>query len=187
MAGCPTLVVGGWVLGFLRLGVCDAERTEAHLRPWSSAFSHVQLLSAVAAAEDGARAAVVRAGTWAGLRGVRISAGGICGDARACAFADQRAEERHALDGVADVEAARVAEDAEEEPEGLSETTAVGVCGAVGRPARILAGALLRLQRLHEREKTREAGVHAQQSGDAETGGTCEGLALEQLVVLRER
>jgi len=143
MRGCPTLVVGGWVLGLLLLGVADAQRTEALLRPRPSALPHIQLLPPVAAAEDGPREAPVRARTGAGSRGVWISAGGVCGDAGARAPIDQRAEEGHALDGVADAQAARIAEVAQETAERLGETIAAGVSGARGNSAQLLAAALL--------------------------------------------
>ena len=78
-------------------------------------------------------------GSW----GIWISAGGIRSDAGACAFADQRTEERHAIDGAANVKAARVTKDAKETEADLPEVTAAGVCGVGDQPARILAGAFL--------------------------------------------
>jgi len=49
----------------------------------------------------------------------------------------------------------------------------------------ILANALLRFQRLESRERAREAGLHARQSGAEQAGSKPPRLALEQFLVLR--
>jgi hypothetical protein len=49
----------------------------------------------------------------------------------------------------------------------------------------VLAVAFLRIQCIHKPEDTREARIHAPQSLGAWTGETSEGLAMEQLAILR--
>ena len=53
--------------------------------------------------------------------------------------------------------------------------------------AAILAAALLRFQRVESEEVRRETSVYAYESGEEETGGSSQGLALEQFFVLREK
>jgi REP element-mobilizing transposase RayT len=51
----------------------------------------------------------------------------------------------------------------------------------------ILAGALLRLQRMDDEEAHREAEVYAPQSGESRVGGKARAMALEQLSLLPSR
>jgi hypothetical protein len=55
------------------------------------------------------------------------------------------------------------------------------------RPSCVLAGALLRLQRLDDEEASGKAEVYASQSGEAGVGGVSRTMALEQLSVLSVR
>jgi hypothetical protein len=71
------------------------------------------LLPSAPAAGESKGAQSFREGTRASPAGVRISFGGIRGHAESCARADERAEERHALYGVADAQAAGLARNEE--------------------------------------------------------------------------
>jgi hypothetical protein len=53
--------------------------------------------------------------------------------------------------------------------------------------AYVLAAALLRFQRVESEEVRREASVYAYESGEEETCGSSQGLALEQFFLLREK
>ena len=63
-------------------------------------------------------------------------------------------------------------------------------CNSVWRRATgqgVLAGALLRLQRVDDEEARGEAPVYASQSGETGTGGIARAMALEQLSFLSSR
>ena len=124
-------------------GVGDAGGAEALLRQGGFAFYYVQLLSAAAAVEDGARTGHLRERVGKGARRDGVSSAGICGDAGACASLDGRAERGSAFDGAAEVEAARGAETAGTPNSGAPRTTAIGVCGDGRTAAGVLAGAVL--------------------------------------------
>jgi len=51
----------------------------------------------------------------------------------------------------------------------------------------VLAKTILRLQRVERGKAEREAGIYARESGETKTGRSSEGLAVEQLVALREK
>lgn len=89
---------------FLRVGILvwNAEGIEAVLRARSSSFSDVQLLPAITVAGDSASKKLVRQGTAEGSARVWIPSGGLRGDAESCPPVNQRAEEGHAIDFVAD-------------------------------------------------------------------------------------
>jgi Transposase IS200 like len=63
--------------------------------------------------------------------------------------------------------------------------TIAGVSSFVRWAARILAAEILRLQCLQRAEDPGEAGLHPQQPGEEEVGDAPQGLAVEQLGVLR--
>ncbi len=103
--------LGFWtVFSRVRVEGADAKGIEAALRQRRSAFCDVQLLSEIAAAGVGAIARCVRKGTCSGTRRVQVPADRICGDAKSRTSVDERAEERDAVDGAADVEAESFAE-----------------------------------------------------------------------------
>jgi len=74
--GCPTLGLGGWVLGLL-----DASWIEALLRPRGSALCDVQLLPPTAFAGIAACADRICEGTRESAREVWVPVVGVCGDA----------------------------------------------------------------------------------------------------------
>ena len=86
-----------------------AEGVKTLLRACGSAFSDVQLLSAVAAVGNSTGAKCVRRATAEDSGALPISAGRVCGDAGACAPIDQRASGRYAVRGAESIEAARFA------------------------------------------------------------------------------
>lgn len=99
-----------WRVGIL---VWHAERIETLLRSGPTAFSYVQLLPTAAAAGNGARTEPLRERTQQSSAGVGIPPGRVRGDAESCTPAYQRTEEGHAVDGIADAQAASVAQNAE--------------------------------------------------------------------------
>src|SRR5260370_27788981 len=98
------------------------------LRQRRSELYYFQLLPAIAASENDAGAKPLRERTGTSARCDGISSDRLCGDARACAFADQRAAGGHSLDGAAQIETRRGTEVAQTET-GLRGAVAIGVCG----------------------------------------------------------
>src|SRR5579863_1110358 len=127
-------------------GTCDAVWTEALLWQGRSALYYVQLLSAIAAAEDGAGAGHLCERVGAGARGDGVSSPGLCGDAGACASSNERAQAGNALERAAKTEATSVAETAEARKACVRGADAVAVCGDGRAAAGVLAGAVLRFQ-----------------------------------------
>ena len=162
----------------------DAEKSETTLRKRRSAFHYFQLLRKKGAPGDrsGAESFCESNGRSEGT--IRVLASGLCVDAGACAFVGERTEERNAFQDSAGVEAESVAGDAREEKARFTGTVGAKVSERTWRVEAILAKEILRLQRLEREEAEREIRVHARESGEAETGGASEGLAMEQLVVL---
>src|SRR5713101_4767458 len=130
---------------FWRAGVLvwDAKGVKALLRSGTTPLCHVQLLPAAVVARDRAGTKFVREGTRQSTAGVPIPPCGICGHAKSCASVDQRAEERHARNGVANAEAARLSQDAEESVSDAESATATQVAEVYGCSAAILAAAVL--------------------------------------------
>src|SRR6266478_5071369 len=155
---------GSWVFRmflFPNPGHCHAQRIKALLRPRGSALHHLQLLPAAAFSGKQWRAESFCARTRARPPGIRSLAFGICGHAGACACADRRAAAGHAFNGVADVKAASVAQNAEEEAKPTAGTAAPELSPAARESAQLLASAVLRFQRKHKTENKRETRVHA--------------------------
>src|SRR2546426_3729030 len=127
-------------------GVGYASGTEALLRQGSFAFHCVQLLSAAAAVEDGTRTghSRERIGESTGRDGV--SSARLCGNAGARASLDERAATGNAVDGFAQVEAARGAETAEAPKVGVRRADAIALWEDSRTAAGVLAGAVLRFQ-----------------------------------------
>src|SRR5579859_1212531 len=175
--------VGLWVAS----GVLDAGWIETVLRAGRSAFCDFQLLSAAGFVEVQACANSVCAGTGASTARAKILAGWICGDAQSCACADERTHSGNGVDGTAATEAACFAQDAEAEEGRKRRTTTIGIRCGRRRVAVVLAGAILRFQRIQPGESERETKLHARESGDPETSEASERLAVEQLVGVHER
>ena len=152
---------GGSRGGISSLGVRDARWAKTHLWPGPSSFYYVQLLPAAAAIENCAGARCARSRACAGARRVWISACGVCGHAGTCASVNQRAEKRHAFDGTANVEAAGLQEAAKETAKKLRGTASTNLSGAGGQHPIVLAGALLRLQRVYKPEEEGKTGLYA--------------------------
>src|SRR6266403_4479422 len=161
---------------FLRVGILvwNAKGTEAVLRARSSSFSDVQLLPAVGVARGSASKKLVHQGIAQSSARVWIPSGGLRGDAKSCASVDQRAKEGHAVDSVADAQAARLPED-EERTRATEGATFSEVSEFHHGPATVLAAAVLRFQRVQPQEKERETGVHARESCGSRTRGASEG------------
>ena len=128
-------------------GVGDAEGIATLLRARASPFHYLQLLPAIAAAEERAGTRRLRRRTCESSRGNGFSTGRICGDAGACASIDERAATRDTFDGVAETQAARGAKDAQAEEE-CAGANAVAVRRVWRAVESVLAGAVLRFQRL---------------------------------------
>jgi len=165
-------------------GVCHASGTEAVLRQRPFAFYNLQLLSAAATIEDGARSGYFRERAWESARRDGVSSARICGDAGTCTPLDERAAAGNALDSAAQVEAARGAETAEAAKAVVRGADAIAFCGDGRTAAGILAGAVLRFQCVQPREEERKTELYARESGDSRTGEASERLAVEQLGVL---
>jgi hypothetical protein len=142
--GAPGLVCkpGSWG-GFSLRGVGDADGTATLLRERRSAFRHLQLLPAVAVAEEREGARCVCARTGEAPRRTGISARRVRGDAGACTPAGERARERNTFDVAAEVETASVLETAEAGEKRATESDAFAVRGKHRTGAGILAGAIL--------------------------------------------
>ena len=168
-------------------GVGYASGTEALLRQGSFAFHYVQLLSAAAAVEDGARAGRFRERAGESARRDGLSSPRLCGDAGARASLDERTAAGNALDGAAEVEAACGTETAEAPKASVRGADAIAFCGDGRTVAGVLAGAFLRFQCVQRRKEERKVELHAGESGDSRTGETSERLAMEQLEVLPRR
>ena len=158
----------GWRVGlgfsessFPNPGQCDAQRIKALLRPRRSALYHLQLLPAAPVSGKQWRTESFCARTRASPPGIRFLAFGLRGHAGARPSAARRAAEGHAFDGVADVEAASVAQNAEEEAKPAAGTASPELSGATRESAQLLVSAVLRFQRKHRRENKRETRVHA--------------------------
>ena len=97
--GAPGLVFkpGSWVDASL----CGVGETATLLREGRSTFHHVQLLPAVAVAQEREGARCVCAGTGEASRRTGISTAWVRGDAGARTFAGERAAKRNTFDGVA--------------------------------------------------------------------------------------
>ena len=182
---------GVWYLGLgvavSFSGVSDAGGTQTPLWKGASSFYYFQLLPAAAAFEDRARAGRLCKRTLEDSRRNGISSERVCGDAGACASADQRAEAGDAFDGASETETARGAKVGEAEKAAVRDAVAIAVRGD-GRPfARVLAGAVLRFQCVHQWEEEGKVELHACEAGEAGFGGTPEGLEVEQLEFLLRR
>ena len=151
------------------------------------AFYYVQLLSAAAAVEDGARAGRFRERAGESARRDGLSSPRLCGDAGARASLDERTAAGNALDGAAEVEAACGTETAEAPKASVRGADAIAFCGDGRTVAGVLAGAFLRFQCVQRRKEERKVELHAGESGDSRTGETSERLAMEQLEVLPRR
>ena len=101
----------GFDLSFPEVG--DAGRIKAALRPRASAFHHLQLLPAPAAVEDRLRAGHLCARVGEVTRRDGVSSDRLCRDARACPSTFERTAAGDAFGGVAEVETARCAENAD--------------------------------------------------------------------------
>ena len=168
--------------------VGDAGWTETLLWQRQSAFYCVQFLSAAAAAEDSARTGRFRERIGKSARGDGVSATRICGNAGACTSLDERAEAGNAVDGAAEVEAACGAETAKARKAAARGADAIAVCGDGRTAVGVLAGAVLRFQRVQKGEEDGEtehlhawtqSGQHARESGGLRIGGTFGGLEVE--------
>ena len=181
--GCPRFVVLNLGLGVdVSLpGVCDAGGTEALLRQRSLAFYYVQLLSAAAAVEDGARAGHLRERVGEGAQRDGISSSWLCGDAGACASLDERAAAGNAVDGAAEAEATCGAETAKAPKAGERGADAIAFCGDRRTAGSVLASAVLRFQCVQPRKEEGKVELHTRESSDSRTGETSERLAVEQL------
>jgi hypothetical protein len=85
-----------------------------------------------------------------------------CGDAQSCSFVDERAQERHTLDSVADAQATSFPEDEKKQTCGAEGTTFTKPSKVHRGSAAILAGAVLRLQCLFgEKVKEKLEYMHA--------------------------
>jgi len=149
--------------------VCHAQRPASHLRRASPALYHVFVLPAIAASgcRAGPRPLPLDSGTDAPrlpFRGRRIRC-----DAGTHPPSGDGTRNRNSVYGDASVKAALgrcvVAE------EKASGPRATQLIPRRGLAASVLAGALLRLQRLDNEEAGREAAVHAPQSGETRIGG----------------
>ena len=129
-------------------GISHADGTAALLRQRSFAFYYAQLISAAAAVEDGTRTghSRERIGESTGRDGV--SSARLCGNAGARASLDERAATGNAVDGFAQVEAARGAETAEAPKVGVRRADAIAPWEDSRTAASVLAGAVLRFQRV---------------------------------------
>ena len=133
---------GSWG-GISRFGVCDAGWAEALLRPRSFALHYLQLLSASAVVEDRTRARHLRGRVAESPRGDGVSSARVCGHAGARASIDERTETWIAVNRVAEIKTAGVAEDAQpDEVRGRGAVT-VAVPGRGRTAAGILAGEVL--------------------------------------------
>ena len=168
-------------------GISHADGTAALLRQRSFAFYYAQLLSAAAAVEDGARAGHFRERAGEIARRDGVSSPRLRGDAGACTSLDERAATGNAFDGAAEAEAACSAETAEAPKAGVRGAAAIAFRGDQRTAASVLAGAVLRFQRVQPRKEEGEVELHARESGDLRTGETSERLAMEQLEVLPRR
>jgi len=177
--GCPTLGVRGWVLGSpMPKGLqCHYGRGHLHFLTFSC-YRRLPLLKPSAPGMYCSRAC-------ASAHRVRILACWICGHAGARASPDQRAKQRHTFHGVADVETAGFQEIAEATTQKPRGTIPARLSRTGGEAESLLAGALLRLQRVHQPEEAGETGLHAPQSVVPWIGKTPERLAVEQLAILR--
>lgn len=108
-------------------------------------------------------------------------------DAGACAPANQRAKTIDTLPGSANSEAAGLSKDEGQAWKRPVAATSLSISRRRGGAPAILATPILRFQRVHETKDAREVGLYAREPGEAETGETSEGLAVEQFLVLRHR
>jgi len=173
----------------LRVGVLvwNAEGIEAVLRAGPSSFCDLQLLPAPVVAGNDARKKRVRQGAPQSPPRVRIPSSRLRRDAQPCASVDQRAEERHAIDSVADAEATRLPQNAEQGAR-ATERAALAEVSEVPRGfAAVLATEVLRFQCVQPREEERKTGIHARESRGPRIGEASAGLAMEQFFFLCER
>ena len=142
----------------LRVGVLVphyAEGIEALLRARGFTFSHIQLLPPVAAVGNSGSPNGIRRCAGENPGALSISAGWICGDARARTFVDQRASASYAIGGAESSEAKSFARRAKEIESSACWAVPFAFHGARRSSAAILATQVLRLQRL-QRQKRRE-------------------------------
>ena len=179
---------GSWVSesSFPNPGQCHAQWIKALLRPRQPALHHLQLLPAAPFSGKQRRAEPLCARTRASPQGIRFLALGLRGHAGACPSAARRAAEGHAFNGVADVEAASVAQNAEEEAKPATGTASPEFSRATRESAQLLASAVLRFQRKHQTENKRETRVHAWQPDKPRISRASQELVVEQLGVLRK-
>ena len=110
----------------------------------------------------------------------------ICGDAGTRSPAAQRSKESHAIESTASAETKGFPSAPREREEVCGGAMVVGVSWDRTGARGVLAETILRFQRLLAEEAPGETGVHACESGGTKTGGSSKGVAVEQLVTLRE-
>src|SRR5882757_7044755 len=152
------------------LGVSDAARAEALLRKRRSALHHFQLLPQIAFSPYEGSAGCICTRISSSSCRVWIPADRVRRHAEPCASIDERAGERNAVDGAANVKAAGFAEDAETGKKCRPQTDGIYVWRERRGTTGVLGGTILRLQCLSRRKSKREAELHACESGDSRAG-----------------
>lgn len=99
---------------------------------------------------------------------------------------DHRAEAGNAVERLAGAEAKSFARAASKKNHTGGEAVVLKICRGGTGGSGVLATAIVRFQRVEHKECAGKAGVNARESGETQTGVAGEGLAVEQLVELRE-
>ena len=148
---CDAVKTLGWptLAGCTRVGhsfdLRYAEKIETPLRARRSAFHCVLLLSPAAVSGNGPSKKSVSESSGRSPRHISVPADWIRAHAGARACVNERTHAGDAVHGVAEVEAARGAEASKGSERGAD---TIAVCGEGGTVASVLAGEVLRFQRV---------------------------------------
>ena len=181
--GAPSLrSLQGRVRCCLYHGVCYAQRSASHLRRSSPALYHYLVLPAITFSAHHAQPRYLPHDSGTDARALPLRSRRLCRDARTHSPAFDGTRSWDSLDRDASVEAAhgpRFATQMQTE-----EPTPTQSVWRRAEAQSVLAGAILRLQRMDDEEARGEAQVHASQSSEARLGRRTGGVAVEQLSFL---
>jgi hypothetical protein len=149
-----------------RMLLANAQRTPSLPADGAAALHHIQLLRAQGASWHVGPTRPFRICVGAHSQALLLGCSWIRRNARACTSSGERARARKS-------------------GAGHSSAQAIG-CGATTR-APVLAGAVLRLQRVVSGEATRKAALYTPQPSGPGSGGTSGGLEVVELPALRNR
>src|ERR1700733_7540989 len=180
--GCPVLAFLARARTMLLVPwICYAQRPASELRRPSPALYHLLLLPAIAFSRHRAQPRYLPCDSGTDSRALSVRSRRVCRDAGTHSPAFDGTRSRVSLDRDASGEAAhgprfvtqtQAEESAPTQPVWRAEAQSV------------LAGALLRLQRMDDEEARGETPVYASQSGEAGLGRHSGGVAVEQLSLL---